>query len=376
MASQDQNGIGAYSADNTATAQAGPAVTVTSPSGLISTGQPSISWTTAFPSSAQQTSYQVLIYNQSQYTASGFTIGTTPALFDTGVVAASTTFSVSLLGSDIYLTDNVAYRAYVQITETGGQTSNWVYSSFTTSYTALNALVLTPVGQNNGDVATFAPPSYSFLIANSGTTNIASNAIVQYSDDGGVTWAILRNWNNAPFTNGQTVYDFEQMPNVARQYQAYGTNPLSGVEGPASNILTTTYAPTQWWVTSPLNPTIATSLSVVSYQMTQMEQATPHTVLGQEFPVILASVMGGKDGSLTVQTTSDAIWAQLQAVINAQQILWLTTPLGDGLYIRFGPTPGGMGSGGYGVTSKQAKILASASNYREITLTYVEQGAP
>ena len=134
MATQDASGVGAYSADDAVTAQQGPTVTVTAPTGLISTGQPTVTWSATFPSSAQQTSYRVCIYAAAQYLASGFAPGTTTALYDTGVVPASYTSSVSLAATAQYLADNTSFRAYAQITETGGQTSNWAYAAFSTAY--------------------------------------------------------------------------------------------------------------------------------------------------------------------------------------------------------------------------------------------------
>jgi hypothetical protein len=380
MANQDQSGIGAYSADNTVTAQAGPTVSVTSPSGLITTGQPTISWTAAFPTSAQQTSYRVLIYNSTQYLASGFAPGSSTALFDTGVVAASTTFSVSLLGSSTYLADNVSYRAYVQITETGGQTSNWIYAAFSTSYTQpatpVLSAYLTTDSNTGAPLATISvtgqdPSGSSFL----GQTS----ALVQYSDDGGVTWSAVRGGSSIslPASNQQgSLTDYEMTPGTPRTYRAYVVDAATGVVSLASPSVSITSEVTTWWIIPPLDPSLAVELNVVTFQMTQMEQATPHTVLGQPYAIVVGSVMGGKDGSITVQTTSSAAWDTLQATLNAQQTLWMINPLGDGLYVRFGPQPGGMGSGGYGVTSKQSQVLASASNYRQITLTYIEQAKP
>ncbi len=145
----------------------------------------------------------------------------------------------------------------------------------------------------------------------------------------------------------------------------------SGVSAPV------TYTVTSWWLVNPLSPTLAFDPFVQSFTMTQMEQATSHIVLGQKFPSIVSAAMGGKDGQLTIQTTTAAQWAQLQNVINSQATLWMTNMVGDGLYVRVGPAPGGMSSG-YGLQSKQAQFVPSdASNpVRTITLMYQEVAQP
>ncbi len=138
-----------------------------------------------------------------------------------------------------------------------------------------------------------------------------------------------------------------------------------------------TYAVNSWWLVNPLSPGLAFDPFVQSFTMTQMEQATSHIVLGQKFPSIVSAAMGGKDGQLTIQTTTAAQWAQLQNVINSQATLWMTNMVGDGLYVRVGPAPGGMSSG-YGLQSKQAQLVPSdASNpVRTITLMYQEVAQP
>ncbi len=381
MATQDQSGIGAYSADNTVTAQAGPTVSVTAPSGLIATGQPTISWTAAFPTSAQQTSYRVAIYNSTQYLASGFAPGSSVALFDTGVVAASTTFSVSLLGSSTYLADNISYRAYVQISETGGQTSNWIYAAFSTSYTQPATPVLssylTTDSNTGAPLATISvtgqdPSGSSFL----GQTS----AIIQYSDDGGSTWSAVRGGSSIslPASNQQgSLTDYEMTPGTPRTYRAYVVDAATGVVSLPSPSVSITSEVTTWWIIPPLNPALATSMTVTSYSMTQMEQMAAHQLPGLSFPQVVASAMGGKDGSIQVETVNTAQWNALEAAINSQQVMWLINPFGEGIYARIGLAPGGMNSGN-GSTSKQAHVLPSPASvpYRQITLTYNQLAKP
>ncbi len=382
MATTDQSGIGAYSADFTVTSQQGPTVTVAAPSGLIATGQPSVSWTTAFPNTAQQTSYRVAIYDSAQYSAAGFSPGVTPALYDTGVVASSYTTSVPLSGSSTYLADNASFRAYVQVTETGGQASAWSYSAFSTSYTQPATPTLAATVE--ADAGTGAP-MVQLVVTGQDTTasGFPGNTVaeLQYSDDGGLSWADVRGGSALalPSSNQQAITrDYELTPATARQYRAFVQDPNLGVESLASPVASATTTVESWWLIPVLTPALAVAPFVTAYTMTQMEQAASHIQLGQPYPIIVAAAMGGKDGQITVQTVSAAEWNALEALINAQAICWLINPFGDGLHVRIGPAPGGMSGSGMGVTSKQANILPSPATtpVRQITLSYQEVARP
>ncbi len=139
MAVQDQFGISAYSADVTIIAQAAPVVVVSAPSGVISTGLPLIQWSTTLPSGTAQVAYRVVVYSQAQYLANGFVPGVSTGVWDSGLIQGQ---YVSQVLVPTYLTDATNFRAFVQVTETGGQTSPWVYSSFTTGFVAPNEPIL------------------------------------------------------------------------------------------------------------------------------------------------------------------------------------------------------------------------------------------
>ena len=134
VVSIDINGTGAQSGYFTVNAQAAPVVRVTAPSGIITTATPVVTWSVSTPSGAQQTSYRVIIYNQSQYSASGFTPGTSTGVYDSGQQGSTFVNSLALESVGVYLDDGTQYRAYVQVTEIGGEYSTWAYAAFTTYY--------------------------------------------------------------------------------------------------------------------------------------------------------------------------------------------------------------------------------------------------
>lgn len=161
VSTKDANGSSAFATDFTVNAQATPSVTVTSPAGTTTSATPTVSWTPTLPSGISQTSYRAVIYTAAQYGAATFTPGTGPSVWDSGVVSTAYVFSVALATIPVYLPNSTVYRAYVRITETGGQTSKWAYSAFTTSYTEPKqpTVTVTPV---NGDTTTY--PHFSLAI--------------------------------------------------------------------------------------------------------------------------------------------------------------------------------------------------------------------
>lgn len=126
MASQESgmNLQGAFAADFTFTGQSPPSLVVTVPSGTVTgTTEPGVSWTNTLASGAVQTNYQIIVESGSYATVPGS--GT--QVWTSGVVSSSST-SVPV-GTP--LSSNVTYRVFVQVTETGAETSAWAYSTFT-----------------------------------------------------------------------------------------------------------------------------------------------------------------------------------------------------------------------------------------------------
>lgn len=112
------------------TAQAPPALTVTAPSGTVTTGRPTVAWTATPSSGASIIKYRVVLYTAAQYGITGFTPGVSPSTWDSGALVGS----ASSLVVGVTLTSGTAYRAYVQVTETGTEKSAWAYTSFTASF--------------------------------------------------------------------------------------------------------------------------------------------------------------------------------------------------------------------------------------------------
>ena len=128
VASVDGGGTGPFASDFTVTGQGAPAVTISAPTGTVSTTQmPTVVWSVA---GATQGTYRVVTYSQLQYTATGFSPGAGSSVDDSGTVnSANTTYTLAAL-----LANSTTYRSYVLVTSTpGGQASSWAFTTYTVS---------------------------------------------------------------------------------------------------------------------------------------------------------------------------------------------------------------------------------------------------
>jgi hypothetical protein len=114
---------GSFASDFTFTAQATPSVVVNAPTGNVATNSPTVTWTDTLPGGSSQVDYQIEVESGSYGTIPGSGV----SAWNSGVVSSA----VNSVQVGVALTSTVTYRAFVQVTETGGQVSAWAYTTFT-----------------------------------------------------------------------------------------------------------------------------------------------------------------------------------------------------------------------------------------------------
>jgi hypothetical protein len=114
---------GSFASDFTFTAQATPSVVVNAPTGNVATNSPAVTWTDTLPGGSSQVDYQIEVESGSYGTIPGSGV----SAWNSGVVSSA----VNSVQVGVALTSTVTYRAFVQVTETGGQVSAWAYTTFT-----------------------------------------------------------------------------------------------------------------------------------------------------------------------------------------------------------------------------------------------------
>ncbi len=216
-AARDQTGLTSpYQSDSTVTGSVPPVVTVTSPTGTVSnTDRPPAVWTYTDTENSPQVTYQVRYFTAAQYGIAGFDPGSSPAFWDSGVIANSATRSVT---PGIDLTNNTTYRVYVQSQQIGNQFSAFALSQFTLSLTPPNAPTLATDYDriNNRTVLTVTGNDLS------GTYTIANTKVtVERSDNNGLTWTPVRGGSSLTLNASRqaVVFDYEA-PTGTRLYRA------------------------------------------------------------------------------------------------------------------------------------------------------------
>ena len=139
-----------------------PTLTVSAPTGTITTTSfPAVSWAYANASGDPQNAYQIKIFDYATYTASGFSVDTTTATLDTGIVISSADGAPL----EVDLANSTVYRAYVKVASllNGVQYfSDYAFSGFTMGVdspatptvspfydTTIGAVTLTIFGRTN-----------------------------------------------------------------------------------------------------------------------------------------------------------------------------------------------------------------------------------
>jgi hypothetical protein len=124
------NTQGSFATDWTFTTSAAPTVSATGPTGTQVTPQPAVTWTTTPAAGNVQTYWRVILYTAVQYGIGGFTPGVSPSTYDTAQQPGGTaSFVIPFL-----LANTTTYRAYIQIQQTNGMLSAWVYSGFNVAF--------------------------------------------------------------------------------------------------------------------------------------------------------------------------------------------------------------------------------------------------
>jgi len=322
--------IRVYEAYLDATYVTQPTVTVTAPTGtLTTTNTPAVTWTrTLDGDGGAQTRFEVKIFNDDQYLAGGFDPATS-ASFDTSGI----TTSAATTWTPTTPQPNDTYRAYVRIAQTVNGAlhwSNWSFSGYVinTPSPAAPSFAVTPDN-------TLAR-NQIVLTANSGaaTTDYFQ---LERTLDGAVTWIPVRlavtTGLITPSAGTATVYDYEASNGTA-SYRARALHNYSGlyaasewtylstvtnlVPNPSAEIDTTGWALAQsgTWTTPQLSRSVIwASSGVASFRVTGIKAADAVSQrIGMATPAGTAGMPVSASTTYTVQAVVNVQNAPVQGM--------------------------------------------------------------
>lgn len=337
-----------------------PTTTVSSPSGTVTTTtSPDVSWSFSDTDGDAQAYYQVKVFSAAQYGAAGFEAGASTATWDSGEIASADTSATI----PIYLSNSTTYRAYVRTGKTLNGApfwSAWAFLQFTISVTppTTPTVAATWDSTNNRVLA---------VLTGAAPTGFSSQTFdLERSDDGGVTWAPVRDGSDLVPSSAYTVsiYDYDCPRGITARYRARSVGVIGDNEIASGWSSTATAATTNdgtWWLKVTADPDL--NLGGVQIladpEMALGEDVGVFTPIGRTTPVVISGGFTGVTGSWNITVTGATEWDDLYALLSYPGTLLVQSPFGDQMYVR--------------ITDRSWKLTGSTTAPRRVAaVKYVE----
>lgn len=338
--------VSGFASDFTVIGQPGPTVNVAGPSGTVATASPTVTWSAAPGGTSTLTGWRVVTYLSPSTTATGFAAGQSSGLLDDSGTHPGTQTSYTVG----FLPNSSAVTSYVQVTQSGNQTSAWQPTTYTTSYVAPNAPTLSTAGAqvdfNGAPVVGLSLDCPTNTVVTGGLS-----AVVYFTDANNLAPTAVRN-TQAVTSGGGTVViaDYEATFGVPRTYQA---QIVSTDDGPSaySNAVTVTQMSGNWVLSDPVNPSLFLVLSRASASSSSSGTSVPTTIevdrarnqtVFRPFGKATATV---QYGDVYAPTFTLSFFLQGYAQATMYDALWASTDtllvrstMGDAWYVDAGPT--------------------------------------
>jgi hypothetical protein len=314
---------------------------------ITDTNRPTIPWSSTLDGDGgAQTRWQVRVFTAAQYGARGFDPATSAALTESGEVA-----SADRSWRTVGLLADGTYRAYVRVAQTVNGTSLW--SDF--AFEQFDVLVALP----GAPTLTVTPqPAYArHLLDVAATSGAATTDLfeVEYSYDGGATWAQLRTtegWHGelTPSAGRAAAWDFEAPNGVEALYRARALHDYSGAYAASSwTEASGTWSSEQEWLIHPLDPSKSLPVTISEFAPRQRAaRLSTQLPLGSAQVVAVRDKRGPESGSFVLQV-NEADHGALDELLAASSPLLLVGAAGSAIrhpfYIAVGDTDGVEGTG-------------------------------
>lgn len=304
----------------------------TSAYNVNTTSRPVVEWTYGQTDSIAQSAYEVAVFSA---TTADMT-SSTNRLWTSGVISSTTARSATI---EYDLINGQTYYIYVRVAMALGSITYW---SAQVGSGAVS-VTLTAPSQASLTVA-WTSASQRADLSVSGSVYAAGTQVftIQRSDDGGTTWATVRDAGaitpNATPSTAVTVYDYECPRTGTVKYRAQAVGTVSGqvVSGAYSTERTITQvSDNKHWLKAPETSSLNVgNLAITADPEYQVEeQTTTLRPLGRESAVVVSGALGGDDGAFDIEADSSN-WTAVKAIITAQQTLLWQDPFLEQRYIR------------------------------------------
>ncbi len=189
---------------------------------------------------------------------------------------------------------------------------------------------------------------------------------VEYSDDGGTTWATVRNGSQIAVTGiNMSLNDYESPPNTNRMYRAYVYDPSFGIISAASNTPEAAAAVNGWWFKNPLDSTDAQEVNLIgnAMQITKPTSLTQQSVLGASYDIFTVDTTKGDILKLVADFLNYAAYEAFVTLYKKNVVVLIQSPGSRQWYAQF-------------AGDLNPSLMNSIDDYYQATVTAVEQAMP
>lgn len=320
-----------YSVSTYVTGSPTPVVTPTAPTGTQTTGSVLLVWTNS--NVVQVTTWQVILYTQAQTQASGFSAGSSPWVWSSGLTLGSAS------SAQLPAVPPGTYYAYIQITSSLGQQSAWTPWEIVYSYTQPAQPTLTATW-NEASITV----SLQVVGHDTGVLVGETTATVYRSLDSGSTWTAVSSFTNlAVPSSNQTVNGTDYQPVASSSGGSYpATQYYAVIEGPNGTLSARSATasvqpafpnasgtPSPGWNFLDAN-TFASNYQplITSFKQSQPIRGGLHEVLGWAYDVYTVDVVGGRTLELEAVTTAVSDWLSLRTMLETPHVYFVTNIYG------------------------------------------------
>lgn len=309
---------------NPTTSVTGPATTVTT------TTKPIVTYTYADTDGDPMEAYQVKVFDSATYGAGGFNVWTSPTVWDSGRVFASSPVPVTI-GVD--LNQGGTYRAYVVVYQANsgssgpgnGISDGTQYRQFTINVTppAVPTIV--------ADYVTFGGINKARVVLTANDALTTSVDILETADNG-VTWRAPRYLQGVPLTNAspKALYDQEAPVNIPLKYRARSAYTSGGSR------ITSAWSALTSAVTVALQDWVLRSTSDVNYDGIKLNVVGPNPFSeknpqdkaffnpqGRARKVSVSDTIKGAEAEMLLEFLTEADYQAFEALRNKRETLLL-----------------------------------------------------
>jgi hypothetical protein len=289
------------------------------------TTRPTLSWTYSDPQRDSQSAWELYVYTQTFVTGHSMT---DPSAWKASAVVALSGRAPSTRGVDSPVDlPNGTYRMYVRAKDSAGQWSAWSNYGWTQN-------VPVPTSPS-GLTATVNAATYSVTLSAT-TSGTAAFVRFECSDDGGVTWSLVRGAEQITRQSVTAATDWDIPQGVTRTYRAVAYSVAPRTASVASATATAALTTQHYVLTATANSALGGRVWVQEpVAWSRPVKAGVFETVGDQFPTVVSDGRPkARRGDIHLVSLDATTWSKIEALVMADSVLLYRNPQGKAIYCK------------------------------------------